>query len=62
MAWVAVDKHGDECIYKYRPIRSSYYGCWMTGDDVISLPKGTIRRLLGVELTWANEPVELKEE
>lgn len=52
MAWVAVDKHGDEYIYKYKPYRSSCYGYWITGDDVIALPRGTIRRLLGVELTW----------
>lgn len=28
----------------------------------IDLPKGSIRKLIGRELTWEDEPVELKEE
>ena len=38
---------------------SSDYG---NEDSEVFLPKGTIKKLIGRELTWENEPVELKEE
>ena len=31
-------------------------------DDKITLPKGTIKKLIGRELSWSDEPVELKED
>ena len=31
-------------------------------DDWVSLPKGSIKKLIGRELSWEDEPVELKEE
>lgn len=37
----------------------SEYGNEHTG---ISLPKGSIKKLIGWDLTWEDEPVELKEE
>ena len=37
----------------------SEYG---NGDTGISLPKGTIKKLIGRDLDWSDEPVELKEE
>lgn len=62
MAWVAVDKDGRECIYQFRPkIRNNQsiplyeYSIWMT------LPKGSIKKLIGRDLTWNDEPVKLKE-
>lgn len=42
---------------------SLYY--YVGADDssmAIRLPKGSIRKLIGRELTWEDEPVELKEE
>ena len=30
-------------------------------DDWINLPKGSIKKLIGRELSWEDEPVELKE-
>ena len=63
MAWVAVDKDCRECIYQFRPRRSSEifisqyeYSMWLV------LPKGSIKKLIGKDLTWEDEPVELKEE
>ena len=68
MAWVAVDKDGRECIYQFRPkrgnnqrgnnqFRPAYgYSMW------IALPKGSIKKLIGKDLDWNDEPVELKEE
>ena len=63
MAWVAVDKDGRECIYQFRPKRGNNefrplygYSMWM------ALPKGSIKKLIGRDITWQDEPVELKEE
>ena len=62
MAWVAVDRNYRECIYQFHPKRSYNkfiplyeYSMWLV------LPKGSIKKLIGRDLTWENEPVELKE-
>lgn len=62
MAWVAVDKNGCEAIYRYKPDRGNE--CWNPHCLIafIILPKGSIKKLIGRELDWSNEPVELKEE
>ena len=66
MAWVAVDKDGTECVYSGVPSRNNRIGYWETyTQDVvelsyIQLPQGTIKKLIGRELTWDDEPVELK--
>ena len=63
MAWVAVNKDGRECIYQFRPKRRSNqyiplyeYSMW------IVLPKGSIKKLIGRDLDWKDNPVELSEE
>lgn len=65
MAWVAVDKGGRECIYQFHPIKKSIdsefipryaYSMWLV------LPKGSIKKLIGKDLSWQDNPVELKEE
>lgn len=65
MAWVAVDKDGRECIHIEKPYRDSTNSfveenIWYTRYDEIELPQGTIKKLIGRELTWNDEPVELK--
>lgn len=72
MTWVAVDMSGAECIFDNKPERNnnqwedidySVYGeIQYDVDTCIVLPKGSIRKLIGKELTWDNDPVELKEE
>ena len=63
MAWVAVTKQGREFISMCKPIRvtdeDNYYGCKDTFTE-ISLFSGSIKKLIGRELTWNDEPVELK--
>lgn len=72
MAWVAVSKAGTELISPVKPIK---YGAWWIcmekisiegeyGDVEVSieLPKGSIKKLIGRDLDWNDEPVELKEE
>ena len=69
MAWAAVDYIG-EWIFNYKPdmwvgdcIEHNY---WLPQDIrgayAIQLPKGSIKKLIGRELSWSDEPVELKEE
>ena len=58
MAWVVVDKIGEELISRTEPFRVGDY--WI-GDSIFHLPKGSIKKLIGRELTWDDEPVELKE-
>ena len=62
MAWVAVTKQGREFISMCKPIRvtdeDNYYG-WKDTFTEISLPKGSIKKLIGRELSFTDEPVEL---
>ena len=69
MAWLAVNKNGDETISPDKPTR--WGDEWADMDDVcvesecgsvdmtLVLPKGSIYKLIGRELTWDDEPVEL---
>lgn len=69
MAWVATNFNGTEIISPDKPTRdfrewSDYQEIWIEGeygkvDYSICLPKGTIRKLIGKELTWEDDPVEL---
>lgn len=66
MAFVAVDKDGTEWVFgKKKPIRNSYPEYWLAGrlngvnDYCIQLPHGSIAKLIGRELTWEDESVEL---
>lgn len=60
MAWLAVDKDGIETIYMSEPNRFDKY--WDDCCPSIKLPKGSIKKLIGRELSWEDKPVELKEE
>ena len=65
MAWLAVHKNGGESIFYSKPKREQ--GFWvdelpcgdMQYDSEISLPNGTIKKIIGIELTWNDEPVNL---
>jgi hypothetical protein len=68
MAWLAKDQTG-EWMFGEKPIRvpEEIMGFEAWGNDpekdfaVVELPTGTIFRLIGRELTWEDEPVELTE-
>lgn len=65
MAWVAIDKDGPEFIYRNRPLRRELVGeWWPDGEDAsggaVFLPYGTIEKLIGRQLSWEDEPVELE--
>lgn len=57
MAWVAVDKIGEELISRTEPFRVGDY--WID-CSIFHLPKGSIKKLIGRKLTWKDEPVKLK--
>ena len=60
MAWVAVDKSGQENIFEYFPERSDPF--WVcSNEEWVGIPNGVIAKLIGRELTWDDEPVELVE-
>jgi hypothetical protein len=64
MAWVAVDRDGTELAFYPLASRNEILGVWDTydtyGSDEVELPKGSIKKLIGRELTWDDEPVELE--
>ena len=57
MAWIAVNKIGKELISRTEPFRVGDY--WI-GYSIFHLPKGSIKKLIGRELTSEDESVELK--
>lgn len=61
MAWVAVDKNCCECLFSIKPERSPYCTWRIRAYGIyIKLPKGSIKKLIGRDLTWEDDPVELK--
>ena len=64
MAWLAVDRDGSEWIYLNKPARfcDKYLLAYEDDCSQIHIPKGSIKKLIGRDLTWEDEPVELKEE
>ena len=66
MAWLAVDKDGTECICSTKPYQDWENFKWcienLPESNAVELPQGSIKKLIGRDLSWNNEPVELKEE
>ncbi len=64
MAYLCVDGSGYEWIFEFRPIRKMFGLKWSGGEcnNFNLLPKGSIAKLIGKELTWDDEPYELKNE
>ena len=70
MAFVCVDKDGTEWVFEIKPHRVihrnwehwehwEYPEAYYASGCEIELPKGSIAKLIGRELTWKDEPVEL---
>ena len=61
MAFLALDADGTEWIFALKPIREDgEWVNWDAPDNVVGLPDGSIAKLIGRELTWSDEPVELE--
>lgn len=72
MAWLAVEQNGVEVIFEEKPERDEDVWQYLVemsvwNDDPeqdyheygIALPKGSIKKLIGRELSWKDEPVEI---
>lgn len=57
--FLAVDKNGGEFIYSMSPSRGHQF--WVHAGTHISVPKGTIQRLLNYPLMWDDEAEEIVE-
>lgn len=54
MAWLASGFYNDEKIEYWEGFRDGSFK-----DKPIELPKGTIKKLIGKDLTWEDDPVEI---
>lgn len=66
MAWLTVNKDGRELIFESMPERCNdeYWTVFpsiLSNDvtDYVVLPQGSIEKLIGRELNWSDEPVEI---
>lgn len=62
MICVAADKNGFEYIFDVLQHPYRHQDRWKvkyTHENYIPLPKGSIKKLIGRELTWDDEPVEI---
>lgn len=64
--YLATNKNGRELVSNEELFRyndgwwsNDCFGC--LEDSAVYLPKGTIYTLIGVNMTWEDEPIELKE-
>lgn len=67
MAWLAVSGNKAEFIYELKPLRGKcvfFPTCERNCPypRFVKLPKGSIKKLIGRELSWNDEPIELKGE
>ena len=60
MAYLCVDKDGTEYVLETTPIRCADYWKLSKGWRYCELPKGSIAKLIGRELTWEDEPVMIE--
>lgn len=66
MAWLCVDKDSTEIISPSQPIRDyDRWNCcyenvegWYDNYGII-LTKGTIKKIIGRDLKWEDEPIEI---
>lgn len=70
MTWLAVNKDGKELVTPGKPVRG-WGGQWDFLEEIsiegeqgnismeVELPKGSVYKLTGKELTWDDEPIEL---
>ena len=57
-AWLAVDYDGAEWVYRAQPFRGETR--FKTNFECVELPKDNVVKLIGKELSWENESIELK--
>ena len=64
MAWVACNGSGQEIIFIRKSVRHGFMPNWcpvgFEDNKYVVLPHGSIKKLIGRDLSWNDEPVELK--
>ena len=64
MARLVIDEFEQECIISNKPLKNKNdkdWKCYWRNFyiDIIKLPKGSIKKLIGRDLNYDDEPVEL---
>lgn len=66
MAWLCVDRDGTEIVSPVQPIRDfDEWNCYRENAEGwydnygITLTKGTIKKIIGRDLKWEDEPIEI---
>lgn len=61
MAWLCCDEDETLVLFMDKPIRNEEEGAWVRGKDtrIVELRKGADVQLLGIKLTWKDEPKEI---
>lgn len=67
MAYLCVNRNGDELICNSEPTRNKKYPYWDAFESIecemidfsIELPNGSIKKLIGKSLTWDDNPIEI---
>lgn len=60
MAYLAVEKDGTEYIFETCPSRYERLGIWICEEgSYFELPKGSIKKLIGQDMVYINEPIEI---
>ena len=62
MAWLCVNRNLSEYIFEEKPFRG--LAVWLENkneycEGCVFLPKGSIKKLIGRELKWSDEPAEI---
>lgn len=62
MAWVAVNKDGSELVFDKKPYRYEPFWIWClySNTDAPKLPKGSIKKITGRDISWSDEPLLIK--
>lgn len=67
ITYFAVDSDGIEVCFNDKPVRSDDgLDVWKVPEDIyhdtnnVCLPKGSIKRLTGKQLTWKDEPIAIE--
>lgn len=59
MAWLAIAKNDTEYVFAEKPVYLVSLDYWYDEHDQIELPSGSIKKMLGKEITVSESPVEI---
>lgn len=59
MAWLTIAKDGTEYVFAEKPEYLVSLDYWYDEHDKIELPSGSIKKMLGKEITVSESPIEI---